>query len=166
MELQRQIPPACFAFSSSLLFARLSAGIKHHRIRVATVSAKLVLQATSPAAHHILMTLMAQSRLYCHLQSSLMCFEMPPIQSVNGKQKSIQGRVLRNTQWLLQDKEIKWLLVGPLAENARKCRALAVPVGEGGKATALFVRPISGFHPLCPSSFPHPPHFSSVTITK
>lgn len=136
MELQWQIPPACFAFTSSLLFARLSAGIKHHQVRIATVGAKLMLQAAAPAARRILMTLMAQSWLYCHLQSSLVCFEEPPVQSVNGKQKSIQGRVLRNTQWLLQDKEIKWLLVGacckgPFVENARKCRALEVPEGEG-----------------------------------
>lgn len=105
--------------------------------------------------------------LYYH--SSLMCFEELPMLSVNSKQRSFQGRVLRSMQWLLQDKEIKWL-------PSRDCSTwlLAVNVGpykqqeerEGGKTIAPFIKSISGFHPCCPCSSPHALRFSSVTITK
>lgn len=158
-----------FAFTSSLLSVRLSAGIKRHRVRVAMVSAKPMLQASGPAARHILITLIAEGRLYYRLRSSLMCFEELPMLFVNSERRSFQGRVFRGTQRLLQDKERKWFPLrvcstGPLAENVgpwtyQKER-------EGGKAIAPFVKPILGFRPCCPFYFPHPPHFSSVTIMK
>lgn len=120
--------------------------------------------SAGPAARHILITLMAESQLYYHLHSGSVRFEEPPMLSVDSERRSFQGRVLRSTQWLLQDKELKWLPlracsteslenVGPWEHQKER---------EGGKAIAPFVKPISGFHP----SFPHPPHFSSVTIMK
>lgn len=42
--------------------------------------------------------------------------------SVDSKQRSFQGQVLRRARWLLQDKKVKWLplrtcSMGLLAEN-------------------------------------------------
>lgn len=104
-----------------------------------------------PAAGHILITLRAESQLCYPLHSGLVCLEELPMLSANRERRGFQGRVLRSTQRLLQDKEIKWL---PL--RACSTRSLAENVGpwkyqkekEGSKGTAPFVKPTSGFIPV------------------
>lgn len=83
------------------------------------VSAKLLLQGAGPAARHILITLTAESRLYYCFHSRFVCFEELLMVPVNSQQRSFQGRVPRGTEWLFQDKEIKWLPLRGLAPLGR-----------------------------------------------